>query len=159
LLAGGGFALATEEQPLRSELEAYLVEVDADGKEVLRPAEETEPGSVVEYRLNFTNLSADPIAELAVNGPVPASTTYLGQTAITDAQAHLVVSIDGGRSYEPEPVVRSVHEPDGTIRHVVVPPSRYTHIRWLNEQSLESNATASYRYRVRVDGPEPSSTR
>jgi uncharacterized repeat protein (TIGR01451 family) len=153
LLAGGGFGLAAEEQALRSELEAYLVEIDANGNEVLRPADETEPGSVVEYRLQFTNVSADPIAELAVNGPVPARTTYLGKSATTEAQANLVVSIDGGRSYESEPVVRSVHEPDGTIRQVVVPPSRYTHIRWLNEESLEANATVSYRYRVRVDGP------
>ena len=146
----GSFASATNE-PLESRMEALVVQLDENGNERFEPATTAEPGNIVEYRVHFKNVGDSTLSELRVNGPVPANTHYLADSARGATAADLLVSIDGGETFEPEPVVREIRGADGELREVVIPPERYTHLRWTSHTALAPTETLTYRYRVRVN--------
>ena len=117
--------------PVTGEIAAYLVTEAADGTERLSVADVAEPGQVMEFRIAFTNAGEEPVEGVTVVDPVPANTRYLGDSHGADVDARFEVSIDGGESFEPEPVTRIETQADGTQREVVVGPEQYTHVRWL----------------------------
>jgi len=86
-------------------MEAFLVEVSED-KESLTIAKNVEPNQLVEYQLTYVNKGDSSISGLSVVGPVPDGTSYVSNTANADVEASLLVSIDGGKTFESEPVVR-----------------------------------------------------
>jgi len=62
------------------------------------------------------------------------------------------VSIDGGETFESEPVTRIESQADGSQKEVIIPPALYTHIRWAVEDALEGEGgEQNYAYRVVVD--------
>ncbi len=138
------------DSPLVSTMQAYLVTQDADGNEVLKPAEKARPKDVIEYRLSYSNVSAEPISGLAITGPVPESTVYIADTAATMERSNFKVSIDDGETWEDEPVLRTRKNDRGEMQQVVVSPSEYTHIRWYAATPLLANAEQQYRYRVQI---------
>lgn len=149
LVAALPFAVFAE-SPLVSTMQAYLVTQDADGNEVLQPAEKARPKDVIEYRLSYSNASAAPISGLAVTGPVPESTIYIADTAATMARTNFKVSIDGGDTWDDEPVLRLRKNELGEMQQVVVPANEYTHVRWYNAMPLLADAEMQYRYRVQI---------
>ena len=144
-------AQAAPDQPLSSRMDVYRIEIDADGRERAETAEEILPGELLEYRLNYENVSDAPLRALVITGPVPANTDYVGGSAATLVPSELVVSIDGGASFESEPVVRTRTAADGSTEEYVVAPEEYTHVRWRSSQSLAAGVTQEFRYRVVVE--------
>ena len=138
------------ESPIVSSMEAFIVDQDAEGNEVLREADKALPNQVIEYRLNYANRSAQPINGLAVTGPIPESTVYIADTAATMARTNFKVSIDDGETWEDEPVLRLRKAQNGEMVQVVIPASEYTHVRWNAASPLLAEAEQQYRYRVKI---------
>lgn len=136
--------------PVQGTMEAYVVE-SLKGKEVLKTAEAVEPDQLVEYQLTYVNKSENGIFGLTVTGPVPEGTAYVSDTATTDVTARFRVSIDGGITFEEEPVVREVVKENGEVSEQVVPAEQYTHVQWKSDAELEGKGGEQlYKYRVRV---------
>jgi hypothetical protein len=75
----------------------------------------------------------------------------LANTATTGVSAMRLVSINGGKTFEKEPVERQQKMADGRVKTVVIPASKYTHIRWKAGDALQSKGEQQYTYRVQVN--------
>ena len=152
LLTGAMFfsLSAFSEGALQSHMKAFVVTPQTDGSESFEVAKSVEPGQVIEYRTVYSNTGDSIISGLAVVGPVPPGTRYQGKSASSDVTHEFEASIDGGTSWHSEPLVRTVIQPDGSEKEVVIPPQEYTHVRWKAADSIASNASQEYRYRVFV---------
>lgn len=134
------------------EIQAFIVSIGDDGDEIIHQAREAEPGHVMEFRIVFTNNGADDVRGIQVVDPIPQNTRFVQDSHQSDVPAAFEVSIDGGESFELEPVVRIETQPDGSQKKVVVPPEQYTHVRWLAEKELTSNGGQhQFAYRVTVN--------
>lgn len=143
---------ASKQEPmLSSQLSASVVSVDAQGKESFRKVNKAAPGQTIQYNLTYSNNSEKAFKGLVVTGPVPAHTHYLANTAATQVAAERMVSIDGGKTFEKEPVKRQQKMADGSVKTVVIPASKYTHIRWKANDTLVSKGQQQYTYRVKVN--------
>lgn len=153
LLTTGIAAVQAEatSSPLQSSMQAFVIGQGQDGKETAQPAQEVEPGQTIEYKLDYTNTGKTALKGLAITGPIPNATHYLGSTAATQADSSFTVSIDGGKTFENEPVKRMVENEQGKKVEKVIPPSEYTHVRWTLNQPLKAGETQSFRYRSLVD--------
>jgi len=144
--------LAYAKGPVTGEIQAYIVTKDSEGKEKVLPAVETVPGQVMEFRIVFTNNGESAVSGIKVVDPIPENTRFIGDSHTADVTATFEVSIDGGESFELEPVVRLETQTDGTQKEVVVPPEQYTHVRWVASEALNSKGGKhSYSYRVSVE--------
>ena len=87
LLTGAMFLSlsAFSEGALQSHMKAFVVTPQADGSESFEVAKSVEPGQVIEYRTVYSNTGDSIISGLAVVGPVPPGTRYLGESASSDA--------------------------------------------------------------------------
>ena len=152
-LAALAFAgLAFAKAPVEGRIEAYIVSTNDKGAEITEPAIVAEPGELMEYRLTFVNNGESSVSGLKVIDPIPANTTFVSDSARTKVDAQFEVSIDGGHSFELEPVTRIETQADGSQKKVVIPPAQYTHIRWAVEDALEGEGGEQhYAYRVIVD--------
>ena len=72
---------ALSEGALQSQMKAFVVTPQADGGESFEVAKSVEPGQVIEYRTVYSNTGESTITGLAVVGPVPPGTRYLGESA------------------------------------------------------------------------------
>lgn len=146
----GGFAIAKTQNkpsPLVNSMAAYIVSLDQAGNEYLQAAAEVEPGQTVEYALTYQNQGKSALKDIVVTGPIPAATAYIGQSAFTQAHAQLQVSIDGGGKFESEPVKRIVINANGKQVEKIIPPTKYTHVRWVMKQPLNAGETQQFAYR------------
>ncbi len=145
-----GLSVGHADEPIHGAMEAFVVE-NKDNKETLLAAKEVEPNQLVEYQLTYTNKGDSNINGLTVVGPVPEGTSYVSNTANADVAAALQVSIDGGKTFEPEPVIRLEKKASGEVVEKVVPPEQYTHLKWKAENAINADGgTQFYTYRVRI---------
>jgi uncharacterized repeat protein (TIGR01451 family) len=155
IMIGGGIAAVNAESnpssPLQSSMQAYVISLGQDGEETAQAAQEVEPGQVIEYRMDYKNVGQTSLKGIAVTGPVPSATHYLDNTAVTQAASDFMVSIDGGKTFEGEPVKRMVENEQGKKVEKIIPPSEYTHVRWILNQPLAAGETKSFSYRSLVD--------
>lgn len=141
---------ATADAPVEGVMKAFVVQTDKQ-KEKLVAAKEVEPNQIVEYQLTYTNTGKSDISGLAIVGPVPSGTVYLSDSASSKQESGLLVSVDGGATFEPEPVTRTVVKDNGEVTEKVVPPEQYTHIKWTPRVAIEAaGGEQFYSYRVRV---------
>ena len=146
------FVSASKQEPmLSSHMKAYVISVDAKGKELKQVKKKATPGQTIQYDLTYANNSEKSFKGLVVTGPIPANTHYLANTASTQVSAMRLVSIDGGKTFEKEPVKRQQKMADGTLKTVVIPATKYTHIRWKASDTLVSKGQQQYTYRVKVN--------
>lgn len=144
-----GTALADGETPaLQLDLDAYRIELVEEGDAIVERrvlALEVAPGDQLEWWLRAVNSGSEALPGLALDLPIPAGTWYLADTADLwrlDADGEptvagvpaftLLVSADGGASFQAEPLMRTVVEDrDGARVEVeeVMPPEAYTHLR------------------------------
>ena len=149
-LALAGIAWA--KGPVTGEIQAYIVSTGEDGAERVELAEQTEPGQVMEFRIVFTNNGEESVSGVRVVDPIPESTTYISESHSSDIAADFEVSIDNGESFEKEPVVRIETRVDGSQQEVVIPPSEYTHVRWVAREALgPEGGQHRFAYRVSVN--------
>lgn len=143
---------ASKNEPmLSSHMQASVVTVNAQGKEVMRDMKEVAPGQTIQYKLTYSNNSDKAFKGLVITGPVPTNTHYLANTARTKVSSNRLVSIDGGKTFEKEPVKRQQKMADGTVKTVIIPADKYTHIRWKANDALVSKGQQQYTYRVKVN--------
>ena len=128
-----------------SSLVAKRVETIA-GKAVLKPAEAGKPGDVIEYTGTYHNAGGKAVEKMVATIPVPTGTTFIAGSA---DPARAQASTDGAR-YEPIPLMRSVRQPDGTVRKEPVPLREYRFVRW-EVGTLAAAADAVVRLRVQID--------
>ena len=138
------------DQAIESRLDAFLVVLDSKGQEQLEKANEAEPGQILEYRLAYSNNSEETFQKLVINGLVPANTEYIANSSRSDVDHGLLVSIDQGKTFQPEPVKRKSQQQDGSVKEEVVPVSEYTNLRWKSQAALQPGKTQEFFYRVRV---------
>ena len=144
--------LAYANSPVEGFISAHIVSTDEKGAEVTEVATVAEPGEIMEYRLTFVNNGNSAVSGLKVVDPIPENTTFVSDSARTEVSATFEVSIDGGESFESEPVTRIESQADGSQKEVIIPPALYTHIRWAVEDALEGEGgEQNYTYRVVVD--------
>ncbi len=149
-LVVGSFAIAKNQDkpsPLQNSMAAYVVAHNAEGKEILQAASEVAPGQTVQYAMTYANVGDNALNDLVITGPIPSATDYVGQSAFTPAQAKLQVSINGGKTFESEPVTRMVTDVTGKKVKKIIPPSQYTHVRWHMQQPLAAGETQQFAYR------------
>lgn len=141
--------MADDKSPLGSQMDAYVIEVK-DGKEVRKPAKEVYPEDQIEYELTYTNKSDNQLNGLVITGPIPVNTVYLGNTNKTLVDSEFVVSVDGGKTFESEPVKREIIK-DGKKIEVIVPPEKYTAVRWLPKEPIDPMEKQIFTYRIEVE--------
>ena len=144
-LANSAFVQAKESGPLQINMKSYAISTNAEGKEVATETAEADPKQVLEFRAVYKNTGNDALKDLVVTGPIPSATQYQANTAVAPVDAKFEVSVDGGKTYESEPVTRSVKG-----KKVIIPASQYTHVRWIPNVSLAANSEQVYSYRVQV---------
>lgn len=106
-------------------------------------------GDLIEYRLLFTNTTRGPLRDVVLDDPLPAGLVYeLGSAAAAAPGVTIEFSIDGGRTYTTNPVVKEVV--NGQEIERAAPAALYTHIRWRLTGALSPGArvTASFRARL-----------
>ncbi|WP_422447751.1 MULTISPECIES: hypothetical protein [unclassified Endozoicomonas] len=151
VVLAASFMMSTAQaaEKVRSQMLAYVV-TSENGKETLKKAATAEPGNVLEYQLAYTNTSAEAMSGLNVAVPVPANTRYLDKTAITVVPSRFEVSIDGGKTWEGEPVKRLRKDNNGQLKEVVIPATEYTNLRWLVQRPLKGGEVQQFTYRIQV---------
>ncbi|MBO1529686.1 hypothetical protein J3492_00465 [Psychrobacter sp. F1192] len=105
---------------LKMELQANKIVKSADGEISYISASNAQKGETVQYRATYTNVIDQPISDVTVTLPIPASMTFTGEAQPSSAQA----SIDG-KNYAEMPLMRKI---DG--KFVKVPLSEYKALRW-----------------------------
>jgi len=142
-------ALASDQQLLTSKMDAFLVTLNDEGKEKFSSAEEVKPNDIIEYKLTYNNVSERPLSGLTITGPIPMNTYYVGDTNKTEISAKFLVSIDGGNTFEAEPVKRIIKK-DGEDVEVVIPPEKYTTVQWIPNSPINSQEEQVFTYRIQV---------
>lgn len=144
-----GWALAQGADPaLASVMSAYVIETDAEGVETRRAAETIEPGQLIEYELSVKNVSDGVLQNVTLPAVVPTATVYVAGSAMLEPTKP-TFSIDGGKTYHPEPVTYVVETADGGKEERVATPEMYNGLRWQMER-LQPGQEVVLRYRVRV---------
>ncbi len=138
------FALAQSRNDIRLDLKAFRVlSVQEQGRTVekLEAALDAKPGELIEYQLSAQNTTDNPLRQVALIIPIPASTVYqamsaqplrLGETLVTAE-----FSFDGGRTFGKLPLkrkVRVVENGKEVEKEVEVKPEEFTHARWVLPQ-------------------------
>jgi len=135
--------------PLQSSMTAFLVETNDEGKEVLTKTEQVKPGQVIEYVLLNSNVTDADLSEVNLVGPIPTGTSYLAGTASTGQYAKPEFSVDGGNTFQQEPIKYMVKQADGTEKETIATPDMYTHVRW-TIGTMKARLEMALRYRVQV---------
>jgi len=142
--------VAAADGPLMGTMKSFLVEVDEDDEEVLTETDQVKPGQVIEYALNYGNVTDGNLTDVKIVGPIPAGTVYLAGTAVVRDEIVPNFSIDGGVIYKPEPVLYTVKQDDGTEVERLATPDMYTHVRW-TIKNLLAQQKIILNYRVKVN--------
>lgn len=140
-----------EEVPvLESIMKAFRIEKDAEGNELLQETDEIQPGETIEYSLIYTCNSTGRLSDINIVAPIPERTTYLADSADLYKNKEANFSIDGGNSYQAEPVKYLIRLEDGKTVEKIASVEMYTHIRWqVNEMFPAEKITLKYRVNVR----------
>ncbi len=147
-LAALGLSAASlaQEGPLASQLNAYVLEPDADGEMVRRSAEDVEPGDKVEYELVYENLGDSELSGLVVSAPIPSSMVFVAGSNATGIAAPFQVSADDGASWSKPPILVATEEGE-----VEVPVSEYDVVRWSPDSAIAPGETWTFSYSAIVE--------
>ncbi len=105
------------------------------------------PGELLVWQLQVRNASDRNLRNVSTDGLVPRGTAFVAGSARADGAA-LLYSIDGGRTFSPQPMVRVIE--NGVERERPADPATYTNIRFVWSGSHPAGATRLARYQTRV---------
>jgi uncharacterized repeat protein (TIGR01451 family) len=142
-------AQAADASPLKSELAAFTVSVDSEGREAREPADRVIPGGLIEYELSYENVGGSDLSGLVINGQIPDSTVFVNETASASAPATFEVLV-GDLGWVAYPPVRYVESDAGTLVAEPVGPEEFQSVRWVLADSLQPGERVEARYRTRV---------
>jgi uncharacterized repeat protein (TIGR01451 family) len=99
-----------------------------------------KPGDILRYTVTAKN-SDRPVKNLTLTQPIPKGTRYIKNSATPLADAELLFSIDGGKTYSSKP----------TIDKKEAPAAAYTNVRWkFASKSTPANAQINAACEVEV---------
>lgn len=128
-----------------------VIMVEKDGKKVekLVAVEETVPGDVLQYTLNYSNKGDEKAKDAIVNDPIPSGTLYVVDSAFGPG-AEISFSIDKGKSFKQPSLLKYEVKVDGKTQKRKATPDKYTDIRWkIKEIAPGKSGMAGFRVRVK----------
>jgi uncharacterized repeat protein (TIGR01451 family) len=157
VLTGGAAALAASgrlagaPQGGRPEVKVQLAgSVERAGARLsLDKVESVHPGDIIDWQIASSNEGTAAARDYKAVGHVPAGTTFVPGSAAGENGSVVTYSIDGGKTYSPQPVVEE-RQPDGTVKRVPAPVSMYTEVRYEWSDALAAGGKLSASYKVRV---------
>ncbi len=126
----------------------------ADVAQRRRADDRARPGDVLRYRLMFTNRSGRPVRRVILDNPIPAGLLFdPASVRSSRADARVEYSIDGGRSWSPQPM-EEVVVGGNTLRRPA-PPERFSNVRWTVDGQVapQGLVTAEFQAQVRPARP------
>jgi uncharacterized repeat protein (TIGR01451 family) len=107
------------------------------------------PGEILDWTMTSENDGNAPALNYKAVGHIPRGTEFVAGSAKADG-AKAVYSIDGGKSYSPQPTIEE-KQPDGSVKRVNAPISMYTDVRyeWTDPLAQGGKLSASYQVRVK----------
>lgn len=156
LLAVPGLALAQGASPLVLKLTQSLIQtVQVEGKATEKRTPDytrVRPGDLLAQTVTARNVSARPLANVAVRLPVPRGMVYVAPDGSVPEGVRTEYSIDGGQTFAPAPLKRKVTVTENgkaVTKEVEVRPSEYNAVRW-TIASLPAGAEKTLGFRVQV---------
>ena len=152
LLGAGAFAqkhfmLANALRPeVKVELSGSVQRESA--RVALDKATVVNPGEILDWTMTSENSGNAPALNYKAVGHIPRGTEFVAGSAKADG-AKTVFSIDGGKSYSPQPMIEE-KQPDGSVKRVPAPSSMYTEVRYEWADPLAQGGKLSATYKVRV---------
>jgi uncharacterized repeat protein (TIGR01451 family) len=140
-LAQPSFAQApATKQAIQLRLSQAKKVTTSDGYKLV-PIKAAKPGDIVVYSIVANNISDRPVNKLRIDQKIRPGTVYVAQSATPIPNASLMFSIDGGKSFSPQPIVNK--KP--------APASAYTNIRWsfIGSFAPKSKSNVSYEVAIR----------
>ncbi len=135
-------------QPLKLETRGFLVVNEIENgkkREVLKPLpEKVYPKDVIEYQITVKNLSGKVLKNVKIRAQIPKTTVYVEHSATGKP----LFSIDGGKTFSPEPIKYKVIQNGKEIEKVAT-PDMYTNLMWQIPQ-LSPGVKRILKYRVQV---------
>ena len=107
------------------------------------------PGEILNWTITSQNAGSAPAHQYKTVGEIPAGTAYVASSAQAGNGVGIVYSIDHGKTFDAKPMIDQ-KQPDGSIRKIAAPSSRYTHIRYEWNEPLNEGKQVSASYKVRV---------
>lgn len=107
-----------------------------------------KPGEILDWTIVSENSGNDVALSYKTVGHIPQGTTFVADSAKADG-AKTFYSIDGGKSYSPQPMIEE-KQADGSVKRVPAPVSMYTEIRYEWSDPLAQGGKLSASYKVRV---------
>lgn len=98
------------------------------------------PGDVIRYTAIATNNSRCPLKNLMLKQSIPKGAIYLKDSAQPSDGVELSFSVDGGKTFSPQPKV-------GTQE---VPATEYNYLRWKFTNKIPTNAKVITSYKLQV---------
>ena len=153
LLGAGAFAqkhfmLASA---LRPDVKVQLAgSVKRDSANVpLEKSTVVNPGEILDWTMTSENDGNAPALNYKAIGHVPRGTEFVAGSAKAEG-ANAVYSIDGGKTYSPQPMIEEKLA-DGSMKRVPAPVSMYTDVRyeWADPLAQGGKLSASYQVRVK----------
>ena len=107
------------------------------------------PGEILDWTITSENSGNAPALEYKTVGHIPRGTEFVPSSANADG-AKTAFSIDGGKSFSPQPMIEE-KQADGSTKRVPAPVSMYTEIRyeWADPLAQGGKLSASYKVRVK----------
>ena len=108
-----------------------------------------DPGEILDWTITSENDGNAAALGYKTVGHIPRGTTFVVDSAKADG-AKTAFSIDGGKSYSPQPMIEE-KQADGSTKRVPAPVSMYTEIRyeWADPLAQGGKLFASYKVRVK----------
>ena len=136
---------------LRPEVKMQLSgSVERDSARVpLEKSTVVNPGEILDWTMTSENSGNAPALDYKTIGHIPRGTEFVAGSAKADG-AKTVFSIDGGKSFSPQPMIEE-KQADGSTKRVPAPTSMYTEIRyeWADPFAQGGKLSASYKVRVK----------
>jgi len=108
---------------------------------------DVRPGEVLRYSVKGKNQGNRAATNFTLTQPIPKRSVYVANSATGNAQ--ITYSIDGGKSYSPQPMLQRKRA-DGSTESYPAPAETYTHVRWKFSNAIDPGAIVSAFYQVRV---------
>jgi len=107
------------------------------------------PGEILDWTMTSENDGNAAALNYKAVGHIPHGTQFVAGSAKAEG-AFAVYSIDGGKSYSPQPTIDE-KQADGSIKRVPAPVSMYTDVRyeWADPLAQGGKLSASYQVRVK----------
>lgn len=130
-----------ESNPISAKMYVFqIVDASNNSKKQLKETDQVKPNSVLEYRVDYSNNSANDLKNLKLNLPLPKFVTYTGHSLPKDTYASL-----DGKVFAKAPLTRVENG-----KKVNIPLSEYRVLQW-NVRELKPKQKFSVSAQVRVN--------